>query len=157
MSLRIVTWNINSVRLRVDQIARFVAEYAPDVLCLQEIKCTEDQFPREAFEQMGLPYLKIRGQKGWHGVAIASRLPILDGEGAALDLIGLRPEQPGLLSVTGHAFATQIVEMGCERRVSTRFACTLARRPRPNCERLPGVIRPERETRPPAFCAAASA
>lgn len=45
MTLRIVTWNINSVRLRVDQIARFVAEYRPDVLCLQEIKCTEDQFP----------------------------------------------------------------------------------------------------------------
>jgi exodeoxyribonuclease-3 len=86
MTLRIVTWNINSVRLRVDQIARFVAEYAPDVLCLQEIKCTEDQFPREAFEAMGLPYVKIRGQKGWHGVAIASRLPILDGEGPALDV-----------------------------------------------------------------------
>lgn len=86
MTLRIVTWNINSVRLRVDQIARFVAEYAPDVLCLQEIKCTEDQFPREAFEAMGLPYLKIRGQKGWHGVAIASKLPILDGEGPALDV-----------------------------------------------------------------------
>src|SRR5690606_2450134 len=84
MTLRIVTWNINSVRLRVDQVARFVAEYRPDVLCLQEIKCTEDQFPREAFEQMGLRYLKIRGQKGWHGVAIASRLPILEGEGPAL-------------------------------------------------------------------------
>jgi len=78
MSLRIVTWNINSVRLRIDQVARFVAENAPDVLCLQEIKCTEDQFPRQAFIDMGLPYLRIGGQKGWHGVAIASRLPIVD-------------------------------------------------------------------------------
>ena len=65
--LRIATWNINSVRLRIDQVARFVAESGTDVLCLQEIKCLEDQFPRGAFEAMGMPYLKIGGQKGWHG------------------------------------------------------------------------------------------
>jgi Exonuclease III len=76
--LRVVTWNINSVRLRIDQVARFVAEARPDVLMLQEIKCTEDQFPRAAFDEMGLPYLRLAGQKGWHGVAIASRLPIED-------------------------------------------------------------------------------
>ncbi|MBU1324188.1 MAG: exodeoxyribonuclease III [Alphaproteobacteria bacterium] len=76
--LRVVTWNINSVRLRIDQVARFVAEARPDVLMLQEIKCTEDQFPRAAFEAMGLPHLRLAGQKGWHGVAIASRLPITD-------------------------------------------------------------------------------
>ena len=76
--LRIATWNINSVRLRIDQVARFVAEARPDVLMLQEIKCTEDQFPRAAFDEMGLPYLRLAGQKGWHGVAIASRLPIED-------------------------------------------------------------------------------
>ncbi|HEX4196931.1 MAG TPA: exodeoxyribonuclease III [Caulobacteraceae bacterium] len=75
MRLRLATWNINSVRLRVDQVARFVAERAPDVLCLQEIKCREEEFPREAFAEMGLPHLAISGQKGWHGVAIASRLP----------------------------------------------------------------------------------
>jgi exodeoxyribonuclease-3 len=75
MRLRLATWNINSVRLRVEQVARFVAEQAPDVLCLQEIKCQEGEFPREAFAAMGLPHLAISGQKGWHGVAIASRLP----------------------------------------------------------------------------------
>lgn len=74
--LRVATWNINSVRLRIDQVSRFVAESGTDVLCLQEIKCLEDQFPRKAFEAMGMPHLKIAGQKGWHGVAIASRLPI---------------------------------------------------------------------------------
>ncbi len=78
MSLRVVTWNVNSVRLRADQVARFVAEQAPDVLCLQEIKCLPDQFPEAAFRDMGLPHLKIAGQKGWHGVAIASRHPIVD-------------------------------------------------------------------------------
>jgi len=81
MPLRLATWNINSVRLRIDQVARFVAERAPDVLLLQEIKCTDDQFPRAAFEAMGLPHLKIAGQKGWHGVAIASRLPLEPAQG----------------------------------------------------------------------------
>ena len=78
MRLRLCTWNVNSVRLRIDHVARFVEERAPDVLCLQEIKCQEGEFPREAFVAMGLPHLKIAGQKGWHGVAIASRLPIED-------------------------------------------------------------------------------
>ena len=78
MRLRIASWNINSVRLRAEQVARFVDEQAPDVLCLQEIKCQEAEFPREAFAAMGLPHVKIAGQKGWHGVAIASRLPIED-------------------------------------------------------------------------------
>ena len=74
--MRLTTWNINSVRIRTEQVARFVAEQRPDVLCLQEIKCQAGEFPRQAFEDMGLPYLAIAGQKGWHGVAIASRLPL---------------------------------------------------------------------------------
>lgn len=78
--MRVATWNINSVRLRIDQVAHFVSESRTDVLCLQEIKCLEDQFPRNAFAEMGLPHLKIAGQKGWHGVAIASRLPIEPSE-----------------------------------------------------------------------------
>lgn len=78
MRLRLCTWNVNSVRLRVEQVARFVGEQAPDILCLQEIKCREGEFPREAFAEMGLPHLRVAGQKGWHGVAIASRLPIED-------------------------------------------------------------------------------
>ncbi|OJU10985.1 MAG: exodeoxyribonuclease III [Caulobacterales bacterium 68-7] len=78
MRLRLVTWNVNSVRLRMEQVARFVDEAAPDVIALQEIKCQTHEFPREAFEAIGLPHLKIAGQKGWHGVAIASRHPIED-------------------------------------------------------------------------------
>jgi exodeoxyribonuclease-3 len=78
MRLRIATWNVNSVRLRAEQAARFVDEQAPDVLCMQEIKCQEAEFPRDAFVAMGLPHIKIMGQKGWHGVAIASRLPLED-------------------------------------------------------------------------------
>ena len=84
MRLRIASWNINSVRLRAAQVQRFVAEHAPDVLCLQEIKCREGEFPVEAFVEAGLPYLRISGQKGWHGVAIASSLPLEDAP--ALDV-----------------------------------------------------------------------
>lgn len=78
MRLRIATWNVNSVRLRAEQAARFVAEQAPDVICLQEIKCRAGEFPTAAFADAGLPHIRIAGQKGWHGVAIASRLPIED-------------------------------------------------------------------------------
>jgi exodeoxyribonuclease-3 len=76
--LRIASWNINSVRPRIGQVARFAAERAPDVICLQEIKCQETEFPSDALAEAGYPHVKIRGQKGWHGVAIASRLPIAD-------------------------------------------------------------------------------
>lgn len=79
MRLRIATWNINSVRPRTHHIGRFVDEAAPDVICLQEIKCREGEFPREAFEALGFPHMRIAGQKGWHGVAIVSRLPLEDG------------------------------------------------------------------------------
>jgi exodeoxyribonuclease-3 len=76
LRLRIATWNVNSVRIRTEHAARFAAEAQPDVICLQEIKCQEGEFPVEAFKAMGLPYLSIKGQKGWHGVAIASRYPL---------------------------------------------------------------------------------
>ena len=84
MRLRICTWNVNSVRLRAEQIAKFIAEAAPDVLCLQEIKCQEAEFPRAAFEAAGMPHIKIAGQKGWHGVAIASRFPLDDAPNLAV-------------------------------------------------------------------------
>jgi exodeoxyribonuclease-3 len=74
--LRIATWNINSVRLRLGQVARYVETTTPDVLALQEIKCREGEFPRAGFAAMGFKHLAIVGQKGWHGVAIASRHPI---------------------------------------------------------------------------------
>lgn len=74
--ITLASWNINSVRLRIGLVARFVEEVRPDILCLQEIKCRNGEFPSAAFVAMGLPHLAIRGQKGWHGVAIASRLPL---------------------------------------------------------------------------------
>ncbi len=73
--LKIATWNINSVRLRMDQVARFLNEQAPDVLCLQEIKTIADLFPEQAFEALGYTHRAIHGQKGYHGVATVSRIP----------------------------------------------------------------------------------
>jgi len=71
----VATWNINSVRLRIEQVARMLSEQAPDVLCLQEIKCQEAQFPAQALADMGYVHQAVHGQKGYHGVATVSRLP----------------------------------------------------------------------------------
>jgi exodeoxyribonuclease-3 len=72
----IATWNINSVRLRVDQVVRFLQEQQPDVLCLQEIKTVEASFPHEAFDAIGYTHRAVHGQKGYHGVATVSRIPL---------------------------------------------------------------------------------
>ncbi len=75
--LKIVSWNINSVRLRAPNVEAFVAAEKPDVVCLQETKCQDAEFPLKAFKEMGLGHVVMRGQKGGHaGVAIASRLPL---------------------------------------------------------------------------------
>ncbi|MFA9201056.1 MAG: exodeoxyribonuclease III [Cypionkella sp.] len=71
----VASWNINSVRLRIDQVVRFAREQMPDVLCLQEIKCQEHQFPAAALAELGYVHQAIHGQKGYHGVATVSRLP----------------------------------------------------------------------------------
>jgi exodeoxyribonuclease-3 len=71
--LRLVTWNINSIRLRIDNVRRLVAEWAPDVLCLQETKTPDELFPREAFETLGYRHMLVHGMKGYNGVAVLSR------------------------------------------------------------------------------------
>ena len=61
--LRLVSWNINSIRLRVDNVRQLVAEWAPDVLCLQETKTPDERFPREMFEDARLsPYAGSRDE-----------------------------------------------------------------------------------------------
>ena len=75
MRFRLATWNINSVRLRLDLVSRLVNAYQPDVLCLQEIKCIEGKFPELELRALGFPHIAVAGQKGYHGVATLSRLP----------------------------------------------------------------------------------
>lgn len=74
-TLRIVTWNINSVRLRLPLLADLVRDLAPDVICLQETKCPDDLFPHAGVEALGFPHRAVRGMKGYNGTAILSRIP----------------------------------------------------------------------------------
>ncbi|MCP5433112.1 MAG: exodeoxyribonuclease III [Alphaproteobacteria bacterium] len=79
MRLKLATWNINSVRLRADLVGRFLEEEAPDVLCLQETKTEDSLFPLAPFSERGYVHSAIAGQKGYHGVAILSRVPFEAG------------------------------------------------------------------------------
>jgi exodeoxyribonuclease-3 len=76
MPLSIATWNINSVRLRLPLVARFLAEYQPDILCLQETKCPDELFPAAAIHELGYTHVGFHGQKGYHGVATLSKRPL---------------------------------------------------------------------------------
>ena len=76
--MRIVTWNINSLRLRVGLLQHLVDALAPDVLCLQETKVPDALFPEAAPGVLGFPHVARRGMKGYNGVAILSRLPLVE-------------------------------------------------------------------------------
>ena len=78
MPFTLATWNINSVRLREGLVARLMADHTPDILCLQECKSPVDKIPLEQFQALGYRYIVARGQKGYNGVAILSKLPIMD-------------------------------------------------------------------------------
>lgn len=78
MPFTIATWNINSIRLRESLVEKLLQEEAPDVLCLQECKAPVDLIPRELFRARGYTHMVARGQKGYNGVAILSRLLIED-------------------------------------------------------------------------------
>ena len=73
--MRIATWNVNSIRQRLDHVLAYLKDVGPDVLCLQEIKCLDDAFPRFEIEAVGYK-AEVHGQKGFNGVAILSRLPL---------------------------------------------------------------------------------
>ena len=76
MAFSLATWNINSVRLRADLVLKLMTEEAPDVLCLQECKSPVDKIPSETFAEAGYAHMVARGQKGYNGVAILSKLPM---------------------------------------------------------------------------------
>ena len=73
--MRIATWNVNSIRTRVDRVVDWMVREDVDVLAMQEIKCKPEQFPIEQFEEAGYQ-LAIHGFNQWNGVAIASRSPL---------------------------------------------------------------------------------
>ncbi|MEO7054464.1 MAG: exodeoxyribonuclease III [Rhizomicrobium sp.] len=73
--VKIATWNINSVRHRINLVTRFLREHQPDVLCLQETKVINELFPKLPLAKLGYEHQAINGQKAYHGVAMISRLP----------------------------------------------------------------------------------
>ncbi len=80
MALRIATWNVNSLRQRLDHLARFVAARGPDVICFQETKVQDVDFPRDALKELGYRHQLILGQKSYNGVAIVSRIAFEKGD-----------------------------------------------------------------------------
>ena len=89
--MRIATWNVNSVRTRLDQVCAWLQREQPEVLCLQETKVADDLFPLEAFRELGYE-VAISGQKAYNGVAILSRLPLEDVQVGFLPLLPADPE-----------------------------------------------------------------
>ncbi len=77
MAVTICTWNINSIRLREGLVLQLLREQQPDILCLQECKSLLELMPRDGFAELGYSLIG-RGQKGYNGVAILSRLPMQD-------------------------------------------------------------------------------
>ncbi|MEZ5709364.1 MAG: exodeoxyribonuclease III [Blastomonas sp.] len=75
-SVKIASWNINSVRFRLELVQRFLSEEKPDILCLQETKVVNENFPEGPFRQLGYNFQVLNGQPMHHGVAILSRIPI---------------------------------------------------------------------------------
>jgi exodeoxyribonuclease-3 len=75
VQIKLTTWNINSVRLRINLVAKFIKAARPDILCLQETKCPDDAFPLKRFKRLGYEHVALNGQKGYHGVVVLSRLP----------------------------------------------------------------------------------
>src|SRR3974390_2820531 len=74
MAMRIATWNVNSIKQRVDSVVAWLKERSPDIVCLQETKCVDDAFPRAPFEALGYN-AAVHGQKPFNGVALLSKLP----------------------------------------------------------------------------------
>ncbi|MBM3561403.1 MAG: exodeoxyribonuclease III [Alphaproteobacteria bacterium] len=79
MRIKLATWNINSVRMRLDLVRKLVAQRRPDILCLQELKAADEHVPLDALKESGgFTHVAVRGQKGYNGVAILSRVPLAD-------------------------------------------------------------------------------
>jgi len=77
MTIEIASWNVNSVKARLPNLVQWLKEHKPDLVCLQELKCLEEAFPRDEIESLGYN-VAIHGQKTYNGVALLSRFPLED-------------------------------------------------------------------------------
>ncbi len=88
MTFKLATWNINSVRLREPIVIKLLAQESPDILCLQECKSPVEKIPLDGFRSLGYQHIVARGQKGYNGVAILSKLPLKDAGGVDYAALG---------------------------------------------------------------------
>lgn len=123
MSFTLATWNINSVRLRENLVAKLMADEAPDVLCLQECKSPVDKIPMEQFQALGYRYFVARGQKGYNGVAIFSKMPIEEAGAEDFAALGHARHIAGKLEngVTVHNFYVPAGGDKPNREVNEKF------------------------------------
>jgi len=76
--VKIATWNVNSIKSRIDHVLKWCEAARPDVLCLQETKVVDEKFPIRKFNTIGYKYAALLGERGYNGVAIVSKLPLTD-------------------------------------------------------------------------------
>lgn len=123
MSFTLATWNINSVRLREALVLKLLAEEGPDVLCLQECKSPVEKIPLSAFADVGYKHVVARGQKGYNGVAILSKIPIEEAGSQDFAALGHARHVAGLLEngVTIHNFYVPAGGDVADREVNEKF------------------------------------
>jgi len=123
MSFTLATWNINSVRLREGLVARLMTEEAPDVLCLQECKSPVEKIPLEQFHALGYRHMVARGQKGYNGVAIFSKMAIEEVDAQDFASLGHARHIAGRLEngVTVHNFYVPAGGDKPDRGVNEKF------------------------------------
>jgi len=78
--VKLVSWNVNSIRIRLELLSFLAEKYNPDIICIQEVKAKEADFPFEAVKKMGFQHIALYGMAGYNGVAILSKLPLSDIE-----------------------------------------------------------------------------
>ncbi|MCF7698509.1 exodeoxyribonuclease III [Loktanella sp. M215] len=123
MTFTLATWNINSVRLRENLVVTLLRDEAPDVLCLQECKSPLDKIPLEQFQALGYVHMIGRGQKGYNGVAILSKLPIVETGAADYASLGHARHIAGRLEngVTIHNFYVPAGGDKPDRAINDKF------------------------------------
>ena len=123
MAFSLATWNINSVRLREALVLRLLAEQTPDVLCLQECKSPVDKMPLDAFAAAGYHHVVARGQKGYNGVAILSKIPMEEAGAEDFADLGHARHIAGRLEngVTVHNFYVPAGGDVANREVNEKF------------------------------------
>mgnify|MGYP000147369656 FL=1 len=123
MTFTLATWNINSVRLREDLVAQLMRDEQPDVLCLQECKSPVDKIPLEQFQALGYTHMVARGQKGYNGVAILSKMPIEEAGAEDYAQLGHARHIAGRLAngVTIHNFYVPAGGDKPDREINEKF------------------------------------